>query len=293
MKEFSFQALGTAWSILVDHNIFPKSHQKVIINFVNDFEKRYSRFKDDSEISLINQSKKRKFQLSTDLKEMLSLGLVLQRLTDGHFTPNINRLLLGYGYDQNYSFKQNEENFKIPAGSFSFLSDQLIKHGDVQLDLGGVGKGFLIDKISSLLARLGYKYYLVDGGADIFATSKSKNQPYNIAIEHPLNKDEAIGCLKIINQSIATSSSNKRRVGNFHHLLNPLTKQPVNDILSVTAIADSAFIADACATAIFVSPRSTWKNIAKKFKLNYLVVFSDLSFQTSPGFPDVVFYTHR
>ena len=283
MVEFSFPALGTVWWIMVDHLGFDETDKRKVINFVADFEARYSRFLSDSEIGKINRSKKEKVGVSADLKKMLELGKTLQTVTEGRFNLNINRLLLSYGYDKEYSFAKRAI-IHATEGSFSLSGDTLIKKGEVELDLGGVGKGYLIDRVSKLLTGLGYKFHLVDGGGDIYATTKADGHPWKIALEHPTNRDEAFGVVEIKNESVATSSSNKRRAGKFHHLLNPETKRPEESILSVTTLAKKAFLADAGATAIFVSDKKNWQRIAQMLGLNYLVVFPDLSYEASANF---------
>jgi thiamine biosynthesis lipoprotein len=216
---------------------------------------------------------------------MLKIGQLINKITDGHFDLNINRLISGYGYDKDLSFQENQNLINKEKGNFKLSNHQLIKEGDVELDLGGIGKGYLIDLLAKFFKKNNYSSFLIDGGGDIYATTKENGTPWNVAIEHPLDPTSAISQINLTNKAIATSSSQKRKVKNFHHLLDPKNKKPVQSVLSVSVLADSATLADACATAIFVSPPVFWDILRKKFNLEYQVVFPDLSYKKSNHFP--------
>lgn len=259
MIEFTFPALSTVWNITVDHPDFSEKQREGLRQKAADFEERYSRFRSNSEVSRLVKN----FDpatVSAPLSEMLELGEKLARITDGYFSLKLRPLLESLGYGK--------------------------KSDGPQLDLGALGKGYLIDQLTNSLIGHGYRHFLVEGGGDMRAMAKASGQPWTVLLEHPTDTSQAFGQLKLGNQSLATSSSQRRRFGDFHHLVNPKTKRPTNNVLSVSALASTALFADAGATALFVSPQSYWSEIRHLLQLEYLVVLPDLSYLISAEFPD-------
>jgi len=288
MKTLKFTGLGTSWAILIDEDSTPKTLEEEIGNQISTFEKKYSRFLPDSELSQINQSPNN-VQVSSDLKKMLEIGLELHKATDGFFDLNIASLISGLGYDQNYSFTANQSLVNKPRGHFSLHDNTLIREGNVQIDLGSIGKGFLIDQIAHHLREQGIHHYLVDGGGDIFCSQKRDNSPWSVALEHPLHQEQAVAVIPLRNQGIATSSPQKRRFNDSHHLLNPKANSSTSTILSVTTLASSATFADVTATAIFVSPKQYWSPLSKITKVEYYATDPNFSQLFSEKFPDLSF----
>lgn len=288
MQSFTFSGLGTTWSIMVDHTNFSKKDQHVLIDCASDFENKFSRFKDTSEVGRLNNATDQ-FTISHELKEMFTLGLKLNKLTNGYFDLNINKLITGLGYDKQYSFKQDREAIDTKRGSFEIKKNTFQKKGLVETDLGSLGKGYLIDKLARLLKSQAYSFFLIEGGGDIYATTKKDNSSWNIALEHPLDPQTAIGQVSLKNQAITSSSSQKRKTNDFHHLLDPKANRPSNNLLFVSILASNAFLADALATAMFVTPQEYWPNLIKNFEFEYLAVNPDMSFTNSPRFSRYLF----
>ncbi len=288
MFEFPFQGLGTVWAIKTDGKVLTPKQQDQIISLITDFENKYSRFKANSEVSQLIKSSS-PIRVSQDLYQMLKLGLKLNKLTHGHFDLNINKLISGLGYDSNYSFEENSTQINSPRGSYQLKSGNIHKEGGVQIDLGSLGKGYLVDILANWLKQNSHKHFLIEGGGDIYVTTKADGTPWKIALEHPLNPDQAIGEILLKERSIASSTSNKRKFKGFHHLINPKKKKPVKEVLSISVISPSAFHSDALATALFVTPKQYWDDLSSSFDFQYLCVFPDMSFTTSPNFPDFSF----
>lgn len=128
--------------------------------------------------------------------------------------------------------------------------------------------------LGELLTKNGIDSFSIDAGGDILL----RNFPSTIGLENPNNPHEVIGSVEIQNGSLAGSSGNRRKWGSFHHLINPKTLTPANDILATWTLADSTLIADAVSTCLFfVQP----EKISEKFE--YVIVRSDLKVRSSHG----------
>jgi len=280
MIGFSFEALGTFWSIdLVEPG--EECLEREVKNLAVAFEKRYSRFLPGSEISRINRGGVGERALSAELVEMLEFAQRLKRITDGAFEPNIAHILEGYGYDRNYSFKKDVIRLKKQAGEWRVKNGQLLVSGEVGLDLGGLGKGFLIDKIGEHLVKSGVKNFLIEGGGDLLGTSRARGAPWRLAVEHPLEEGKVIAKVKVVNGSLATSGGKYRRIGDFHHLIDVETKKSARRLLAVSVLAAKALVADAAATAIFVSKEGVAQRLADELGVEYLAIYPDMTFETN------------
>lgn len=269
----TFSSIGTQWWI----NIYDElsDSQKVLLDtkiesIAKEFEDNYSRFNTTSYVARLNRGENLS-EVPEELNEMLDIAEKVKQITDGHFDINIGATIENYGYDSEYSFIEKE-------GSNN------------SIDLGGIGKGYLIDKIKNFLLSIEIKSFFINAGGDIYSTSNFGEQ-IEFALQNPINKDEVIGKIKIKDASIAASSPLLRKWKtqntnkHVHHLIDFKTKKPIEDIVGVFTLADTALNADLGSTAIFVSPQDLHKQIAEFLHCEYLIVYKDLTFKKSENYP--------
>lgn len=196
-----YKALGTVWYVEV---FIPKTTNEIaalrdeIISLVSLFEKSYSRFRSDSILTELNQ--KRVTAYDHHLKEMLVLGKEMQSMSSGVFRLAVLDKLTEKGYGEHvHKSEYADEGFEV--------TDKEIRlHGTASVDLGGIGKGYLIDMIAARLVELGVHEFVVNGGGDLYATH-NKGRPITVLLQHPFNLDESIGSVELYNQSLCASSS--------------------------------------------------------------------------------------
>lgn len=283
MVKIKFSGLGTHWQIIIDDEILPNFLEKEILTQATTFEKKYSRFLPYSEVSQINLQGSGEYQISEELAQILKFGIELSKNSQGYFNPAIGKILTSYGYDKDLKFT-DQVNLSTTRGSIKLKKNKINLIGDAQLDLGGWGKGYLIDVIYDLLISHNVNYFLIDGGGDLRATSKKNGQSWLVALEHPLDNEVAIGVVELKNSALANSGSNKRKVGNFHHLIDFHSGAPINSFLSSHIFAPTATIADGLATTLFISPPEIREKLVKIYPIEYLLVTNDLNMLKSVGF---------
>ena len=293
MFNIDLTGLGTSWSIIIDtpHPANNLHLSSLLQRQLADFETKYSRFLPTSLLSQLNNSTSRSYPLNRDLFTMIDLALKLKSLSHGHFDLNIITQLENIGYDQHYSFTPKTNYRQHAPGTYHLKNKHLIRRGQVKIDLGSLGKGYLIDQLAKTLHQHQIHHFLIDGGGDLYGTTKRDRSPWKIAIEHPLALDIGIATLDLNHQAIATSTSQKRRFGSFHHLLDAKKHIPVNTILSLTTLSSSALTADATATALFVTPPPLWPAIIKHTQIQYLALDHLQNLTFSPNFPAKILYS--
>jgi FAD:protein FMN transferase len=257
------QGVGTKWSFAFYENIDIIKTRQLLTQNISEFENLYSRFKQDSILSKLNKHKKLQNPTS-ELVQMIQKGLEYYDISNELFNIATAEHQISQGYDSNYSFKPNNQIkpiTKSPKQAIIFKDHSIELDQEISIDLGGVGKGFLIDKLSDIIIKeLGYKFFVINGGGDIYVTSNHDN-PIFIHLKHPIN-NEIVDTVSAKNQSICGSSPTLRSWGKSSHIINPqnLDKKV---IFGSFVIADKTQDADIIATIATLCPPQEINNLEK------------------------------
>jgi thiamine biosynthesis lipoprotein len=282
MHSLIFDAIGTRWQIDVASEI-PKDKgyflEGIIRERVELFDKTYSRFRRDSDVWKMSL-KKGRYELPTDAAPMLSLYHDLFRLTDGRFTPLIGQVLADAGYDDVYSFVFKKIRRPLSWDeALSCESGYLFLRQPVLLDFGACGKGYLIDIVGDILEENGVGSYCVDAGGDIRV--RGEGEALRVGLENPYDCRQVIGVAYLGNKSICGSAGNRRRWGDYHHIIDPFSLTSVESISAVWVVAETTMLADALATCLFfVAP----ERLLKHYVFEYIIMYRDYSIRKSEGF---------
>lgn len=283
-RRLDFQAIGTHWSVgvydIVDESKW-MSLSDDIFSRIDEFDKAYSRFRDDS---LVLRMAKRAgtYELPEDGNTMLSFYELLYRVTAGKVTPLIGQTIADAGYDADYSFKKKimqtsprwEEVLSYDMHSITLKRPAL-------LDFGAAGKGYLVDIVSGIISQAGIGSYLIDAGGDVLHRSK-ENELLEVGLENPADTSEAIGIVSIKNKSICASSGSKRSWGTFNHIIDPDELRSPDRVYASWVIADDTMTADGIATALFfTSPKA----LEQQFSFSCALLDPEMNLYHTKGFP--------
>jgi len=231
-----------------------------------NFENRFSRFKTDSELTYINSHAGKKTNISKQMKDILAKSKELAELTNNLFNPFILPTLQKVGYMTSWT------DNKISSPDFSdrkLHNASKLEMGDTwinipknsAIDLGGIGKGYLLDELAEYLDSKKLHGYWISLGGDIICSGLNiNNVPWEINIASSIQADLLVDTIlpkNIDKIAIATSGVTKRKGfhnnQNWHHIIDPMTNKPINNnILSVTVTANSATNADVLAKVILI-----------------------------------------
>lgn len=212
----SIKGLGTLWFFDIYDKSLSKQVKEEIKNFltyeIEVFEKKYSRFLESSDLSKLNQNREFK-DADFDFLNMLHKSILFNKISENNFNIAFGGILekQGYGKTSNENLEKNKENIKSLDEVLEIKNkDIFLKQNGVNLDLGGIGKGYLVDLLAKKLKeKFGLKYFLINAGGDIFVTSNNENE-VKIALESPEDDKKYIGVVKLKNQALAASSNYKR-----------------------------------------------------------------------------------
>lgn len=283
-REILNEIMATDVFIALSSETYSESEIKqdidTVVAMFKEFEAKFSRFKPDSELSILN--KLTESPISEELCSILIEAQEYYQKTNGIFDPSILNALIKEGYAQskklgfvstskNINDTQEEalkDKYKFSDVKINVETKTLVKPKELQIDLGGIGKGFIIDKISNFLKSKNYNDFCVDAGGDMYLAGKDIENKYNywaIELEDPFLalEDKRIDIsvefptLIISNKAIATSGTNKRRWlyenKEKNHIINPQSATSlINELICTTVIGDYTVFADIMAKVLLI-----------------------------------------
>jgi len=304
----AFRAMNTN----VYTQLYSQTNSEVLIDvqrLFNSFEKTLSRFDPHSELSRLNGSEQPPFKAGPTLLDAVEVALWAAKMTGGLYDPTILNDLERAGYDR--SFEKISTATPLPQSPrdsspygptwpsfsrpFTFRDvhlnrprREIYKPAGVRLDLGGMGKGWTVDRAADRLQGLGP--FLVNAGGDIFAYQSPPGQKgWDIDLIHPFMPDQFMARVRLHHRALATSTLAKRRWQHngqiHHHLIDPRTGEPADtDAVSVTVVAQRTVIAEVIAkVALILGVEQGLAYLQKLPGIEGLICTADSTIVTSSG----------
>jgi thiamine biosynthesis lipoprotein len=250
MQRRSFPAMGTQVELLLDAE--PSAEGELAFDRVErEFERLealLSRFRPDSELSALNRSGV--LDAGSDLVEVTRLALEGRERTGGRFDPTVHDALVAAGYDRTFDEVARDGEAEAPrrcGGGVRITGRRIELEPGFRLDLGGIAKGYAVDRAAAILGGAGP--CLVNAGGDL----AGRGRLWPVGVE---TADGAL-TLGLEDAALATSGRDRRRWRRSgieaHHLIDPATGAPaLSDLLRVTVVADTAVAAEVLAKAVFL-----------------------------------------
>ena len=219
------------------------------------FEARFSRFQPPSELSRLNRAAGRSFQASPALFALVETAVALARRSGGVFDPTVLGALEAAGYNRSFNTLTGlrSETGRVAAGDQGWRqvaldpkARSICLPAGVGIDLGGIAKGWAVDRLASMLGRP----CLVNGGGDVRAVGRPGDAPgWRVGVADPFAAERDLAVLAVEDRGVATSSSLRRSwagaAGRLHHLIDPQTGAPSrSDVVQCTAVATTTLLAD-------------------------------------------------
>ena len=244
--------------------------------YVKKFEATFSAYRDDSLLNLINKNAGIKsVKCNNFALELFEEALNIAKISDGAFDPTIGALTQGlYGFGTSHqkipSKKDIEDKKKlVDYKNFVINGDEVfLKQKGMRLDFGGIGKGYVAQKLIEFFRQKGAKKALVNVGGEICVFGKN----YNIAVKNPY-EDKNIAIVKTSKEafSISTSGDYERYIKDkkYHHILDSKKATQNHFYSSITLLKNGFYgtLLDAVATIAFNLPESELEKIAKNMVL--------------------------
>ncbi len=224
-----------------------------------------------------------------DIIAMIRRSQEIEQLSGGRFNPAIGALIRLWGFHtSDYpvigpppSQASIDELLSHRPSSRDIRVDGLQLRSEnphVQLDFGGIAKGYAVDLAIERLRELGIANAIVNAGGDLRAMGRHGDRPWNVAVRKP--GGGIIGAVEVRDDEALFTSGNYERFRQdrrkrYPHILDPRSGWPVKDVASVTVIAAEGIVADAAATALVVAGLDGWPAVARALDLDQVLMVDE------------------
>jgi thiamine biosynthesis lipoprotein len=222
-----------------------------------------SHYKPESELSQINaHAAERPVQVDPELFDLIKLSTHYSQITDGAF--DITYASVGYLYNYPNHTKPSEAQIKaaLPAVNWRNLQfDEAhhtvrFEHAGMRIDLGGIGKGYAVDRGIDILKKRGIQHAVVTAGGDSRIMGDHMGRPWLVAIRHPDDETKVVTRIPLSDAAMSTSGDYERFFDEngvrYHHIIDPHTGHSASKVRSATIIGPTATQTDGMSKTAFV-----------------------------------------
>lgn len=257
--------MGTEVHISVWHQ--DNQHARVVVEDaiaemrrINDL---MSTYESSSELSLLNREASRQATVvSEELVGLINRSLEISKSTRGAF--DVTYASVGYLYDYRNGTKPEKKRIQaqLPAVNFEHVvvdtqaNTVTYSHPDVRVDLGGIAKGYAVDRSIEIIKQHGIEHAIVTAGGDTRVLGKKLDRPWVVGIQNPRSETEVVALIPLVDESISTSGDYERYFDEqgirYHHIIDPKTGDSAREVRSVSILGLESTYADALSTSLFV-----------------------------------------
>ena len=281
MRKQELEALGTHFTIVTWDEGYTEAIAEAVEQKIRAFDATYSRFIPTSLISTL-RGKTGTFAVPSELIELLRAYMKINQATEGKINPCIGETLESMGYDATYSFTEAATIVVPPSfpETVQLIGDtHLHLTRGTLLDLGALGKGFIVDRVYDFLRSAGLSRFMVDGSGDIRYYAGASGEAITCALQHPTLLDRALGTVALREGSLCASTTALRSWGKHTHYVDPHTLTHPS-LLATWVLAKDATTADALSSALFfASPEQL-----SEYTFDYCIVTAAHEIKTSEHF---------
>ena len=245
----------------------------------------------DSDVSRLNQSaSSHPVRVDPWTYEVLRMAVELQFRSRGAFDITIAPVLQALGLLPGVGEGWRDVQRRRSPNQVELLGDRLVRFSGpgIRIDLGGIAKGFAVDRALEALRGFGVVNGLVNAGGDLAAFGPD---PQTVAIRNPVDPQSFMCGISIENQALASSA---RRFDPFQSdetmnsaIIDPVTHLPACSIQGTTVRAPSCVIADALTKIVMIAGTSA-ADLLEHYRAGALLVLADGDIQISSDLKDQV-----
>ncbi|EDM47789.1 FAD:protein FMN transferase [Marinobacter algicola] len=235
-----------------------------VLALFDRIDHQMSRYREDSELSRVNrEAADGPVEVSDSLFTVLQQAKRISELSNGAFDISFGSI--GYLYDFRARQQPSDEELAEGLAKVDYKSVVLDPSANtvrfldegIRLDLGGIAKGYAVDRGIDILKSFGIRQARLSAGGDLRLLGDKRGKPWIVGIRDPRSESRNAMVLPLTNVAVSTSGdyerfffdANHERV---HHILSPATGKPAKGVQSVTILGDDSITTDGLSTAVFV-----------------------------------------
>jgi thiamine biosynthesis lipoprotein len=222
-----------------------------------------STYKPESQLSQVNaHAHERPVQVDPDIIEVVERSFEVSRMSGGAF--DITYASVGYLYDYRAHQKPTDAQIAAALPGVDYRKVQVDREAHtirflregVRIDLGGIAKGYAVDRAVQHLRELGIRHAMVNAGGDTRLLGDRRGKPWMVGIRDPRSAGRVVMRVPLADEAISTSGDYERYFEEdgvlYHHILVPSTGRSARGVRSATVIGPDATLTDGLSTTLFV-----------------------------------------
>ena len=279
---------GTIIDISLIHKDPVKSERALI-----EIEQQLSAYRqswhawEDSELTRFNQALNatRPVEVPGSLVELINMSQAYFLKSNRLFNPALGKLIAAYGFHG--QLDPDEQTISIIQQDPPSMLDLKVKNGfatsnnkHMKLDFGGIAKGYAVALVADYLQQQGFENYLINAGGDLVSSGNKFGTAWKIGLQNPF-KPGVIASISLLGkQSVFTSGNYQRfyRKDNklVHHIIDPRSGEPSEQISSATVMSSDPVLADVAATTLMIDGLNNHRSLAGSLGISdYMIIDED------------------
>jgi len=271
-----------------------------VIEEMRRVDRVMSPYKEDSELSRINREAARApVSISREMAAIIARAIEFSKLSDGAF--DITFSSVGYLYDYRRHIHPSDAEIAraLPGINYRHLvldgkhhTLHFAREG-VRIDLGGIAKGWAVDRSIEILKKHAITHALVNAGGDTRVLGDKRGRPWKVGIRDPRRRDGVVAVVPLADKAFSTSGDYERFFVEdgvrYHHIINPKTGKSATGVRSVTVIADDATTTEGLTKSVFIKgPKEGLRLIETLTGVEAIVIDAEGAMHVSAGLRDLL-----
>jgi thiamine biosynthesis lipoprotein len=245
--------------------------------------------------------------VAPEVRDVLRQARQISEWTDGTFDVTFGALtdIWKFDHDQDNSIPAAEAiRERLPLIDYRQIEIDdragtvFLRRKGMKIHLGGIGKGYAVDRAVSILRRAGLRNFMIQAGGDLYVGGQKDGRPWRLGINDPRGREgDSFATVNLSDSTFSTSGDYARffmKDGvRYHHILDPSTGQPARLCRSVTIVSDNPVLADAIAKGVFIlGPEKGMALVERIPKLEAVVVTAKNEVLVSAGLTERFVLVH-
>ena len=254
----------TAWT--ADESRAVRVFEQVFDEF-DRLDRLLSVWHSESDVSRVNADAGRaRVHVASETLEVLRAAQQVSEWTEGKFDVTFGALsgLWKFDHDQDNRIPSVADvRARLPLVDFRAIEldstsrTVFLRRAGMRVHLGGIGKGYAVDRSAAMLRAEGLNDFLIQSGGDLYAAGRRGDRPWRAGIRDPRGPaTQVFATLDVHDETFSTSGDYERFFMHdgrrYHHILDPDIGEPARGSRSVTIVAKNAVLADGLSTGVFI-----------------------------------------
>ena len=228
-------------------------------------ERLMSHWRQDSQVAQVNaQAGKTPVKVAPEVLDVIERALGVSRMTGGAFDITMQVVGAIWGIDGQHPRVPPKADIReaLRHVGYRHVHVNMAAHTvyldepGVQIGLGGIAKGYAVDRAVAKLREHGIRSAVVNAGGDMALLGPDGNRPWRVGVKDPRHPERTLGWFEATDVTVHTSGDYERSIvvggKRYHHILDPKDGYPARSARSVTVVTPDGTLGDALSTGIFV-----------------------------------------